>query len=586
MIDVTRKELPEGWQWTTMDDIAEVIGGGTPKSKEKKYFEGGEIPWLTPADLSGYTAKHISKGARNITEAGLNSSSAKLMPAGTVLFTSRAPIGYVAIATNEISTNQGFKSFVLKSEDILPDYVYWWLKGNKQLAERMASGTTFLELSGSKAKQLPIPIAPPEQQKRIVAKIEELFSHIDAGIEALKKAKQLLKQYRQSVLKAAVTGELTKDLPCRQAGWRDTSFRNISGKRVPEKSPASPAGRDKYFAYVLECEDGSLYKGFTQDLFARINVHLEGRGAKWTKEHQPVSLIHFEEFSSEKEAVEREKYYKSGSGREWLNDLKNQQNKKYEPAAQLLERILETRRQLWEEQQLEQFKAKGKIPKDDKWKERYKLEEPNPHMILDVPVEWARSTLESITDPVRVICYGILMPKENIKEGVLYVKVKDIKGGKVLLHQLNRTKPEIAKKYERASLIEGDLLLTIRGTYGRTAIAPVELDGGNITQDTVRISAMSPISNEYIQLFIDSNVAQHYFKLIARGVAVKGVNVQDVRNMNVSIPSRKEQDVIVRMVDEKITSIDHLEEELEVQLIKAERNKQSILAKAFSGRFQ
>ncbi len=214
MSNVVKKELPENWAWTTMDNISDVVGGGTPKSKEKRFYQNGSIPWLTPADLSGYKEKYVSNGARFITEDGLNSSSAKIMPAGTVLFTSRAPIGYVVIAKNEICTNQGFKSFVIKSDKILPDYVYWWLKGSKQLAESFASGTTFLELSGSKAKQLPIPIAPLEQQKRIVAKIEELFSHIDAGIEALNKVKQLLKQYRQSVLKAAVTGELTKE-------WRE-----------------------------------------------------------------------------------------------------------------------------------------------------------------------------------------------------------------------------------------------------------------------------------------------------------------------------------------------------------------------------
>lgn len=215
-MSVIEKKLPSGWVWSTMEEISTVVGGGTPKSKELRFFEGGKIAWLTPADLSGYTQKYVSKGSRNITEEGLNSSSAKLIPKGSILFSSRAPIGYVAIAANEICTNQGFKSFVLKSDQIIPDYVYWWLKGNKQLAESHASGTTFLELSGSKAKKLPIPVAPPEQQKRIVAKIEELFSHIDAGIAALQKAKQLLKQYRQSVLKAAVTGELTKE-------WREAN---------------------------------------------------------------------------------------------------------------------------------------------------------------------------------------------------------------------------------------------------------------------------------------------------------------------------------------------------------------------------
>jgi len=185
--------------------------------------------------------------------------------------------------------------------------------------------------------------------------------------------------------------------------------------------------------------------------------------------------------------------------------------------------------------------------------------------------------------PVRVICYGILMPKDNVEKGVLYVKVKDVKFGRVLVGQLNRTAPEIAAKYASASLIEGDLLLTIRGTYGRTAIAPKELNGGNITQDTIRISAIPPILNEYLIIFTDSILAQQYFKAVARGVAVKGVNVQDVWNMNVAITSIGEQKIITELVDQKVTTIAHVEKELEAQLTKAKKNKQSILASALSG---
>src|ERR1035437_3107115 len=114
------------------------------------------------------------------------------------MFTSRAPIGYAVIARNPIATNQGFKSFVLKP-GVLPDYVYWWLKGAKQLAESMASGTTFLELSGAKAKQLPIPIAPIEDQHRIVAEIEKQFSRLDEAVANLKRVKANLKRYKAAV---------------------------------------------------------------------------------------------------------------------------------------------------------------------------------------------------------------------------------------------------------------------------------------------------------------------------------------------------------------------------------------------------
>lgn len=104
--------IPNSWQWVYAGDIADVIGGGTPSTRDLSNFKesGDGIPWLTPADLSNYDATYISRGARDISEKGLTSSSAKLMPKGTVLFSSRAPIGYCVIALNEISTNQGFKS--------------------------------------------------------------------------------------------------------------------------------------------------------------------------------------------------------------------------------------------------------------------------------------------------------------------------------------------------------------------------------------------------------------------------------------------------------------------------------------------
>lgn len=201
--------LPNGWTWATMADIAEVVGGGTPRTSDPGNFEDGDIPWLTPADLSGYTEKYISHGARFITRKGLDTSSARILPTDSVLFTSRAPIGYVVIARNPIATNQGFKSFVLKG-GVLPEYVYWWLKGAKHIAESLASGTTFLELSGANARKIPIPIAPFDQQQRIVEEIEKQFSRLDEAVANLKRVKANLKRYKAAVLKAAVEGRLVE----------------------------------------------------------------------------------------------------------------------------------------------------------------------------------------------------------------------------------------------------------------------------------------------------------------------------------------------------------------------------------------
>jgi type I restriction enzyme, S subunit len=199
--------VPPTWEWTTAGDICTVVGGGTPPTANPTNFEGGAIPWITPADLTGYEHKTISRGARNITEEGLASSGARIMPAGTVLFSSRAPIGYVAITENPVSTNQGFKSFILSSA-VTSDFLYYYLQFAKPLAVALASGTTFLEISGAKAAQIPVPVAPLREQECVVSEIEKQFSRLDAANAALKRVKVNLKRYRASALKAACEGRL------------------------------------------------------------------------------------------------------------------------------------------------------------------------------------------------------------------------------------------------------------------------------------------------------------------------------------------------------------------------------------------
>ena len=199
--------LLPGWAWSTMGQIAQIVGGGTPSTLNPLNFEGGYIPWITPADLTGYTQKQISHGARCITQLGLNSSGARMLPEGTVLFSSRAPIGYVAVAKNSLCTNQGFKSFILGA-GIEPDYIYYFLKSAKDTATSLASGTTFLEISGAKAATIPLPIPPLLEQRRIVAEIERQFSLLDAGVANLKRVQANLKRYRASVLQAACEGRL------------------------------------------------------------------------------------------------------------------------------------------------------------------------------------------------------------------------------------------------------------------------------------------------------------------------------------------------------------------------------------------
>lgn len=194
--------IPKNWIWTQTGSITDVIGGGTPKSTVKEYFEDGDIPWLTPADLSGYNDMYISRGKRNITEVGLANSSAKILPSNTVLLSSRAPIGYVTIASNDICTNQGFKSF-LPSNAYYPEYLYWYLKFSTTYLESMASGTTFKELSGSKCKEIALPLPSLNEQKRIANKVERLLNKVEEAKQLIEEAKETFELRRAAILDKA-----------------------------------------------------------------------------------------------------------------------------------------------------------------------------------------------------------------------------------------------------------------------------------------------------------------------------------------------------------------------------------------------
>ncbi len=201
--------LPEGWVWTTIGELGIVTSGGTPSTKEPVFW-ADEIPWITPSDLSGYKEKYISKGNRNISKIGLANSSALLLPKGSLLFSSRAPIGYIVISQNELATNQGFKNLI-PVESTFVDYIYYYLQFAKQDILSLARGTTFLELSAKSFSSISIPLPPLNEQNRIVLKLEEILSSLEKSKEQLVSSLKQLGSYKQSILKQASEGTLTKE---------------------------------------------------------------------------------------------------------------------------------------------------------------------------------------------------------------------------------------------------------------------------------------------------------------------------------------------------------------------------------------
>ena len=183
------------WKECTIADLGEVVGGATPSTKKPENYENGDISWITPKDLSTFNGRFITRGERNITEIGLNSCSTRLLPLNSVLFSSRAPIGYVAIAAKEMCTNQGFKS-VIPNSDTDYMFLYYLLKFNKGNIENMGSGTTFKEVSGNTMKSIKVYIPVDIEEQR---KIASILSALDDKIELNNRINENLESQAQAI---------------------------------------------------------------------------------------------------------------------------------------------------------------------------------------------------------------------------------------------------------------------------------------------------------------------------------------------------------------------------------------------------
>ena len=197
-------QMPEDWKNVTLSDIGDIIGGATPSKEHSEYYAkvGNGIAWLTPKDLSETNAKFTARGSLDITNLGYQKCSTKLIPCGSILFSSRAPIGYVSIALNEICTNQGFKSFIPKQ--VGTAFSYYLLKTLTPEIENKSTGSTFKEASGSLMKSLQVFLP----DKETLSRFEEICTPIfdkqrDCEIESTR-----LAELRDSLLPKLMSGEL------------------------------------------------------------------------------------------------------------------------------------------------------------------------------------------------------------------------------------------------------------------------------------------------------------------------------------------------------------------------------------------
>lgn len=253
--------IPFEWDVRMIQDVAEVVSGATPKTKVAEYWDGN-IAWITPKDLSNHTERYIYRGDRMITDEGLKNSSAKLLPKGSVLFSSRAPIGYTAIAAQELCTNQGFKSMICNQQILDNNFMFYMMNYKKNEIENIAGGSTFKEVSGKTVKEFKIPIPPLDEQKAIA----KVLSDLDEKIETNNKINKKLEEMAQAIFKQwfvdfefpnedgkpykSSGGEMVEsELGMIPKGWEVDSLSNLVKEVITGKTPSTKKSEnygDKY----------------------------------------------------------------------------------------------------------------------------------------------------------------------------------------------------------------------------------------------------------------------------------------------------------------------------------------------------
>jgi type I restriction enzyme S subunit len=280
------------WKTYKIKEFAEVVGGGTPNTTISEYWNGN-ISWITPRDLTGYRKTYISSGERKITEVGLKNSSSKLLPRGSVLITSRAPIGYVAIAEQEVCTNQGFKSLIINEKIANNLFIYYWVVNNTDFLNQMGTGTTFAEISGSVVKEIEIVLPPHEEQKAIASVLSSLDDKIDLlhrQNETLEKMAETLfrKWFVEDAKEDWEVGKLDDVLTTKGGTTPSTTNHKFWNGDIHWTSPRDITTLNGIFLFDTE-------RKITREGLSKISSGLLPKGTLLMSSRAPVGVLAFSE---------------------------------------------------------------------------------------------------------------------------------------------------------------------------------------------------------------------------------------------------------------------------------------------------
>ena len=478
-------ELPKGWEWTNLANIADIFSGnGFPKKYQGK--SKGQIPFFKVMDISKTVLNgniHLKIAGNYISFDECEEIRAKPFKKGTIVF---AKIGEAiklnrrAILGQDSLVDNNVMGITASSKEINNLFIFYFFLTVK-LGD-YSRATAVPSVRKSDVELIAFPLPPYPEQRRIVTRIEELFTQLDAGISALKTSQAQLKRYRQSVLKAAVEGKLTE---------------------------------------------------------------------KWRADHPDV-----------------------------------------EPASVLLERIGKERRAKWEEDELAKMVAKGKRPKNDRWKQKYKAPQmPKTEGLPELPEGWTWVTSQMLSNfGPNSICAGpfgtIFKAKDFRSSGIPIIFLRHVSPGRYLTHKPTfMDKKKWYELFEPYSVYGGELLVTKLGEPpGVCAIYPIGIGPAMVTPDVIKISINEKISlPRFIMHYFNSDRSRKLASGAAFGTTRLRLTLPIFRNMSIPLPPLSEQHEIVSEVERRLSVADQAEATIATNLKRAARLRQSILKKAFRG---
>jgi type I restriction enzyme S subunit len=502
--DGERMSLPDGWTQATLGEACTIVLGQSPPSSTYN-TEGIGLPFYQGKAEFGDTYPEPVKWC---------SEPKKVAQAGDILISVRAPVGPTNICREKSCIGRGLSAIRPKGE--MPElYFLYFLRSIEQDWERKATGTTFSAITGDVLKEQQVPLAPPQEQRRIVDVIETQFTRLDAALAALERTQANLEHYRASVLQVACEGRL-----------------------VPtEAELARREGRD------YEPAD---------ELLERI---LEERRAKWEEERWEYEIER-----AKKKAAQAER--KAAGLPYYIRDLEPEH---------------------WEHRTPEEYEPY--LPKGDKWKEKYdEPEPPNTGDMPELPEGWTWASVDQVSVMSQ---YGTSEKARRDYSGVPVLRMGNIEDGQLSFDDLKYMPADWS--YVRRFLLEGGDVLFNRTNsaelVGKTAVYKDHHPESVFASYLIRVRTSPFCLPDYLSFYINSFHGRRYIdSVVSQQVGQANVNATKLSKMTISLPPFGEQRRIVEEVERRLSVVEALQKSVEANLSRAERLRQAILKKAFEGR--